>query len=111
MNVEQNKEKARNFLANLEKADGAALGALIADNFEFEMMGKLPGIAPLRGKDAFVKGIPATMKGMFPSGLNMKIYTVIGEGNHVAIQAESDTTAANGKHYNNRYHFYFRFAG
>ena len=29
----------------------------------------------------------------------------------VAIQAESDTVAANGKKYQNRYHFYFRFEG
>jgi ketosteroid isomerase-like protein len=37
--------------------------------------------------------------------------TVVAEGPHVAIQAESDTVASNGKKYANRYHFYFLFDG
>ena len=111
MNLEQHKEKARAFLAALETGDPKALGDLIADKFEFEMMGRLPGVSPIASKDAFLKGMAATMKAMFPNGLNMKIHTVIAEGPHVAIQAESDTTAGNGKKYANRYHFYFRFDG
>jgi ketosteroid isomerase-like protein len=111
MTPEQEKEKARTFLTTLEKPDAKFLGDLLADNFEFEMMGRLPGIAPQRGKDAFIKGMTATMAAMFPKGLNIKIHTVIAEGPHVAIQAESDTVAGNGKKYANRYHFYFRFEG
>jgi ketosteroid isomerase-like protein len=111
MNPSEQKERALTFLKNFEKPDSKAYEGLIADNFEFEMMGRLPGIAPIRGKDAFLKQMPATLKAMFPNGLNMKFHTVIAEGPHVAIQAESDTTAANGKKYANRYHFYFRFAG
>jgi len=111
MNMEQEKEIARKFLVTLEKPDAKFLGEVLADNFEFEMMGRLPGVAPMQGKDKFIKGITATMAGMFPKGLNIKIHTVIAESNHVAIQAESDTTAGNGKKYANRYHFYFRFDG
>jgi len=111
MNLEQEKDIARKFLVTLEKPDPNFLGEVLADNFEFEMMGRLPGIAPMRGKDAFIKGMPKTMAAMFPHGLNIKIHTVIAESNHVAIQAESDTTAGNGKKYANRYHFYFRFDG
>jgi ketosteroid isomerase-like protein len=111
MTPEQEKEKARTFLMTLEKPDTKFLGDLLADNFEFEMMGRLPGITPQRGKDAFIKGMTATMAAMFPKGLNIKIHTVIAEGPHVAIQAESDTVAGNGKKYANRYHFYFRFDG
>jgi ketosteroid isomerase-like protein len=55
--------------------------------------------------------MPKTLTAMFPNGLNMKVLTVIGEGSHVAIQAESDTVAGNGKKYANRYHFYFLFDG
>ena len=111
MALEQQKESARKFLHTLDHPDEKILADLIADNFEFEMMGKLPGIEPIRGKEAFLKGMPRTMKMMFPNGLNLKIHTVIAEGPHVAIQAESDTTAGNGKKYANRYHFYFRFDG
>jgi len=111
MNLEQEKEKARTFLLTLEKPDAKFLGELLADNFEFEMMGRLPGVAPMRGKDAFIKAMPQTMAAMFPKGLNLKLHTVIAEGPHVAIQAESDTVAGNGKKYANRYHFCFRFEG
>jgi len=111
MNVQEQKERALTFLKNFEKPDAKAYENLIADDFEFEMMGRLPGISPMRGKEAFLKAMPATLKMMFPNGLNLKFHTVIAEGPHVAIQAESDTTAANGKKYANRYHFYFRFDG
>lgn len=111
MNLEQQKERALTFLKNLEKPDPKVFEDLITDDFEFEMMGRLPGIAPIRGKDAFLTAMPARLKAMFPNGLNMTFHSTIAEGPHVAIQAESDTTAANGKKYANRYHFYFLFKG
>jgi ketosteroid isomerase-like protein len=55
--------------------------------------------------------MPKTLTAMFPYGFNMKLLTVVAEGPHVAIQAESDTVAGNGKKYANRYHFYFLFDG
>ena len=111
MNLEQQKERALTFLKLLEKPEGKDFEVLLADDFEFELMGRLPGLAPIRGKDAFLKAMPVTMKAMFPNGLNIKFHSTIAEGPHVAIQAESDTTAGNGKKYANRYHFYFLFKG
>ena len=111
MNLEQQKERALNFLKGFEKPDPAVFAEMITDDFEFEMMGRLPGISPMRGKALYLKAMPATLSAMFPNGLNMKFHTIIAEGPHVAIQAESDTTAGNGKKYANRYHFYFLFKG
>lgn len=111
MNMQEQKDRALTFLKNLDHPDVKLLEGILDDNVEFEMMGRLPGVAPIRGKATLLKGLPVTLKQMFPNGLNLKFHTVIGEGNHVAIQAESDTTAGNGKKYANRYHFYFRFAG
>jgi ketosteroid isomerase-like protein len=111
MNLNEQKERVLDFLKTLEKPDPAVLSNLINDDFEFEMMGRLPGIKPMLGKDFFVKNMPKVLKGMFPNGLNFKFHTVIAEGPHVAVQAESDTVAGNGKKYANRYHFYFLFDG
>ncbi|HWN56754.1 MAG TPA: hypothetical protein VNO74_01565, partial [Methylomirabilota bacterium] len=72
MNLEQQKECALNFLKGFEKPDAKTFENIIADDFEFEMMGRLPGINPVRGKEAFLKGMPATLKAMFPNGLNLK---------------------------------------
>jgi len=111
MELAEQKQAATTFLQALDKIDPAVLGNLISDDFEFEMMGRLPGIKPIRGKDTFLANMPKTLTAMFPNGLNMKIVTTVAEGPHVAIQAESDTVAGNGKKYANRYHFYFRFDG
>jgi ketosteroid isomerase-like protein len=111
VNSAEQKERALTFLKSFEKPDPKNYENLITDDFEFEMMGRLPGLAPIRGKAVFLKAMPATLKAMFPNGLNLKFHTMLSEGAHVAIQAESDTVAANGKKYQNRYHFYFRFEG
>jgi ketosteroid isomerase-like protein len=111
MNLQEQKDRALTFLKNLDKPDPKTLETLFANDVEFEMMGRLPGVAPIKGKDALLKGLPVMLKQMFPNGLNLKFHTVIAEGNQVAIQAESDTTAGNGKKYANRYHFYLRFDG
>jgi uncharacterized protein len=111
MELARQKEIATTFLRALDKPDPAILDNLIADNFEFEMMGRLPGVKPIRGKDKFLANMPKTLATMFPNGLNMKLLTTVAEGPHVAIQAESDTVAGNGKKYANRYHFYFLFDG
>ncbi len=105
------KERALMFLKGFERPDPKVYEDLLTDDFEFEMMARLPGFSAIRGKAAFLKAMPSTLKAMFPNGLNMKFHTTISEGPHVAIQAESDTIAANGKKYQNRYHFYFRFDG
>src|ERR1700674_3305710 len=75
------------------------------------LMGRLPGVKPTRGKHKFMANMPKTLTAMFPNGLNMKLLTIVAEGPHVAVQAESDTVAGNGKKYANRYHFYFLFDG
>ncbi len=109
MTPAEQKDVALKFLKSLETGDIDP--NILADNVEWETMGRLPGVAPVRGKETFLKAMPRTLKAAFPNGLNMKFHTVISEGPHVAIQCESDTTAANGKHYANRYHFYVRFDG
>jgi ketosteroid isomerase-like protein len=111
MNLAEQKERALDFLKGLDKNDAAALASIIGDDFEFEMMGALPRIKPIRGKQKFIDNMPKTLTSMFPKGLNMKFHTVLAEGPHVAVQAASDTVAGNGKKYANRYHFYFLFDG
>ncbi len=110
MSPAEQKEAALKFIKAIDEGKVTELGPLLTDDFEFEVMARIPGMPSSFKKSDLLGAFGQGMKQMFPKGLNMKIGTVICEGPHVAIQAESDTTVANGKHYNNRYHFYVSFA-
>ena len=110
MTPAQQKERAIEFLSMLENPDPTKLETMIADDFEWRVMTRMEGFPPVKGKQAlgaFSKGL----KTMMPNGVNMKFGTVFSEGDHVSVQCESNTTAANGRKYSNLYHFYIRFAG
>lgn len=111
MSPAEQKEAALKFIKAIDEGKVTELGPLLTDDFEFEVMARIPGMPSSFKKSDLLGAFGQGMKQMFPKGLNMKIGTVICEGPHVAIQAESDTTVANGKRYNNRYHFYVLFRG
>ncbi|HEY2105863.1 MAG TPA: nuclear transport factor 2 family protein [Candidatus Binataceae bacterium] len=110
MDVAAQKERALVFLDQMNHPDANVLAPLITDDFEFEFMMRSPSVN-VQKHDEFLKWFPKIMKSWFPNGLNMKFHTVVAEGPYVAVQAEADTVAGNGKHYSNRYHFFIRFEG
>jgi ketosteroid isomerase-like protein len=110
MTPEQQKERAVEFLSMLENPDPAKIEPMVADNFEWRVMTRMPGFAPVKGKEG-LRGFAKGLKTMMPNGVNMKFGTVFSEANNVSVQCESNTTAANGRKYNNLYHFYLKFDG
>jgi len=110
MTSAEKKELATEFHSEFKDPDPARLATMVANDFERKVMTRMEGMPPVKGHEElrnFVRGL----KAMMPSGLGLRIDTVICEGDHCAIQAESNTVAANGKKYNNRYHFDIRFDG
>jgi hypothetical protein len=75
MDLANQKEAATAFLGALDRLDPAVLANLISDDFEFEMMGRLPGVKPIGGKKNFLANMPKTLSTMFPNGLNMKVWS------------------------------------
>jgi len=110
MNTAEKKELATDFLTEFEDPDPVRLATMVANDFEWKVMTRMEGIPPVKGHDGLLN-LAKVIKAMMPGGLGLKIETVICEGDRCAIQAESNTTAANGKKYNNRYHFDIRFDG
>jgi ketosteroid isomerase-like protein len=110
MDAAAQKQRALAFLDQMNHPDSSVLDGLIAEDFEFEFMMRAPTVK-VQKRDEFLKWFPKIMKSWFPNGLNMKFDTVIAEGPCVAVQAQADTTAGNGKRYSNRYHFFIRFEG
>lgn len=110
MTPAEKKEMALDFLGEFADPDPIKLATMVANDFEWKVMTRMEGFGPIKGHEG-IKNLAATLKTMMPGGLALRIDTVICEGDHCAIQAESNATAANGKKYNNLYHFYLRFAG
>ncbi len=111
MTAEQQKQKAIQFLREFENPDAARIGALISNNFDYELVARIPGVQTRFNREEALRNFTGMLKAMAPKGFNFTFGTAISEGPHVAVQAESNTIAANGRAYNNRYHFYFRFDG
>ncbi len=110
MTPEQQKQRVIEFLATVEKADAAKLDAMVTDNFEWRVMTRMEGTQPVKGKNG-LKEFAKNAKASMPNGVNFTFGTIFSEGNDVSVQAESNTITANGRKYNNLYHFYFRFEG
>jgi uncharacterized protein len=106
----EKKELATDFLNEFEDPDPVRLATMVANDFEWKVMTRMEGMPPVKGHEG-LRNLAKVLKAMMPGGLGLKIETIICEGDRCAVQAESNTTAANGKKYNNRYHFDIRFAG
>src|ERR1700686_4533942 len=105
MTPAEKKELAVDFLSEFADPDPIKLATLVADDFQWTVMTRMGGLPPMKGREGF-KNPAGALKTWRAGGLGLKFGTVICEGDHCAVQAESNATAANGKKYNNRYHFY-----
>jgi ketosteroid isomerase-like protein len=111
MTPAEQKSRAIRFLDNFNHADPKVFEELITDDFRFEIVSSLQEFPPIQGRANFARTEAATLKRLFPDGLKMTLETVICDGPHVAVLAEADTVAANGRAYRQRYNFYLRFEG
>jgi ketosteroid isomerase-like protein len=110
MTSAEKKELAADFLSEFEDPDPVRLATMVANDFEWKVMTRMEGMPPVKGHDG-LRNLAKIIKAMMPGGLGLKIETIICEGDRCAVQAEANTVAANGKKYNNRYHFDIRFDG
>jgi ketosteroid isomerase-like protein len=111
MTQAEQKRRAIRFLENFNHPDAKVFEELTTENFTFEIVSGIKEFPPIRGRANFAAAETANLIKLFPNGLKMKLGTVICEGPHVAVLAEADTVAANGRPYRQRYNFYLRFEG
>lgn len=106
MSAEDNKKVVLSFFENFSAGKAEAALALMADNATWWVAGKpdLFALAGTKTKAQFaeiVKGLGAAM----PKGLRITPKGITAEGDKVAVEADSYGELANGKVYNNQYHF------
>ena len=98
-----NKGVVLGFFENFSGGNFDAALDLMTDDATWWVAGKfeLSGTKTKAEFGELVKGIGAAM----PNGLKITPKGVIAEGDRVAVEAESYGELANGKVYNNQYHF------
>ncbi len=106
MSAEDNKKIVLGFFENLSTGKADAMLAAMSDSATWTVMGKPENfaLAGTKTKAQFaelLKGIGSAM----PKGMRVTPKALTAEGNRVAVEAESYGEHANGKVYNNQYHF------
>ena len=106
MSAEDNKKIVLNFFENFSSGKAADALGLMSINATWTVMGRPEtfALAGTKTKAEFtqlLQGIGAVM----PKGLRLTPKGITAEGDRVAVEAESYGEHANGKVYNNQYHF------
>ena len=112
MSPEDNKKIVLGFIGNLSSGNAEGAMAMLADSALWTVIGK-PELLPLAGtktKAEYIELLKA-LGATFPKGVSITPKCITAEGDRVALEAESFGEMANGKIYNNMYHFLFEIRG
>lgn len=109
MSVQDNKTIARQFCERFTAGDIPGVLALMADDIHYWILGRRD-VTPSAGSHtkAEMEGIFRAMQARMPEGVTFTAKSVIGEGDEVALEAESHGKLTNGRVYNNQYHIRMR---
>ena len=109
MNIQHNKQTAREFLAALGAHDAERGSALLHDDLTYWTCGK-PHLFPYAGernKAEFCKYLASPS--IFVGGARMTPLVLTAEGDRVSMTAESAGVTPDGRTYTNVYHYLFTF--
>lgn len=104
--IEQNKEVAVELLESLNRGDADGAADLLADDSTWWVLGSIPNVSGTFDKPVLYK-IWKRMLQDLGGRQHFTVKSVIGEGDEVAIEAQSDLTTPKGKAYLQKYHFKF----
>ena len=106
MSIEQNKATVRELFDRFSNSDIDGVMDLLTDDATWLIPGK-PELFPTAGpysKERIAR-LFHRMLSQLPGGLKFTLESVIGEGDKVAVEAESYGELSNGRVYNQHYHF------
>src|SRR3546814_11717415 len=103
MTVEANKQLIRDWFDAVNRGDEAAVLAMTAEDFRFETMARAPDWMLYKWDRYQFAAARAAMSSVMKAPIQLSIAGMIGEGDDVAVEAETDSEMLNGRRYNNRY--------
>jgi len=93
----------RELFKGLEKGDGAAFFAHVADDVDWTVMGSHPLAGHYCSKSDFIAGTFAKLGQVLPEGAQLHLEHLIVTGDQAAVELHSLATANNGMRFDNRY--------
>jgi ketosteroid isomerase-like protein len=105
--VEDNKQRVRDFFKAMNANDTEALVAAYADDGHVRTMGNTL-ISGTYSKDQ-IREFAGSVLDSFPHGLEFDLISMVAEDDRVAVEGVSRGEHVSGQHYSNDYHFLFRF--
>ncbi len=106
-NVQRNKRLAQAYLEAVQSGDVEAIAGFYASDGVMCTTGNTLGSGVF--DVAQIREAAAGAFAVFPSGMRFTVLGMTGEGERVAVEAESRATHVCGTPYHNQYHFLFRF--
>ena len=100
---ESNKQVVSNFFELFSNGEIDQAFALVSDDVSWWVAGDLP-FSGTKTKTEYLQVVGSIQKG-FPGGLELRVTSMIAEGEKVAAEVESHGEHANGRTYANKYHF------
>jgi ketosteroid isomerase-like protein len=112
MSLNDNKVLVTKFLNHFTERNIPAVLGMMAEDATWWIGGK-PASFSLAGTKTKkeIEVVFNTIIGSMPNGVEMRIRSMIAEGDRVAAEVESYGPTASGRIYNNDYHFLFRLRG
>ena len=101
----ENKEIIKRFIDLVSDVETLAAFEMVDEKVIWGIPGNLP-FSGHKTKSQYMEVIDAIKKG-FPGGFRLTVVSMIGEGNKVAAEVESQGVHINGRDYHNKYHFLF----
>jgi uncharacterized protein len=108
MNIEANKAVVNQFCELLSAGQTQAIADLMTDDVNYWIVGRKEVVRSSGDHSkAGIKRILDLMRERMHEPLQFTAKSMIGEGDHVALEAESYGKLLNGRVYNNQYHIHF----
>jgi ketosteroid isomerase-like protein len=103
--LDENKAVARAFIGAMSRLDTDVCLAMLSEDVKFETPGSSP-ISGVKTKAQVAKEFPA-LREVLPGGIEFTILSVTAEEDRVHMELAGKSKTADGKDYNNRYHYAF----
>src|ERR1700735_4367594 len=96
-------DSVRKIFKGLEKGDGNAFFAHVADDVDWTVLGTHPLAGHYRSKADFIAGTFAKLGRVLPHGAQLHVENIIVKDDVAAVELQSLATAKNGMRFDNRY--------